>query len=150
MLMAIMLILTSQQSDAQKLPTVISGGAAIGNDNLIENLEVGKVVGRTTVSLIGESYQSTPISQRQWSAGFKYYREVYSYTNRLSVKVNASTEVNLVGNNQFIVLSPGFNLDYSLGKKIQLRLQSSSPIYEGGIVFKPINLQTGVNLVLTL
>ncbi len=149
-MLSIMLALMMFVSSDAKAQVNVSAGVFIQNDNAIENLEVGKTIGRNTISLLGQSYVTPLSTERQWSAGVKYYRELYSYQDQLSVKFNASTQLNLVGKNQYIVVQPGFNVVYNLSKKVGLSIETSSPIYEGTNLFKPVNWQTGINLVLTL
>lgn len=147
-MMAITLAFASpEQSQAQK--THLAGGLAVSNDILVENLEVGQVFNRSTLSLIGQTSQVSQNVNRIWAVGIKYERLFYSSGN-CSFSANGSTLVNLTGSYNYLTFSPGLSVAYRINNNLSLNTNLNSPITEGSILFKPISLQAGLQLVLTL
>ncbi len=147
LLVMLMAFTVPRAVDAQK--TSLTGGLFVTSDVAVENLEIGQTFGKNTLSAVGQSYQITPTSTRNWSGGVKYYRTVYSQ-DKVSLQGNTLAQLNFTGSNQSLTVEPGLNINYSLNKSLSLSVGISTPIYENTVLFKPISLEGGIQLVLNL
>lgn len=144
--MIALMAFSPQQSNAQKVH--LAGGLAVQNDVLVENLEVGQVFGKSTLSIVGMSNQVHNLN-RTYATGIKFERIVYT-DSRCNFSANGATLVNLSGTNNYLTFSPGVSVSYRVNNNIAFTTNLSSPITEGSQLFNPTNFQAGVNLVLTL
>jgi len=139
-------------SNAQKTlgTTLLTGyslkaGVLLQNNATSTEVELGKTFGKHTISLEG-SFTNTPV--KNYFAGLEYTRSVYE-VGAFDLGVGGAVTFAL---NRFhaLTFSPKVDAGLKLGKYLILEATLASPIYEGSTLFKPINLQAGLKLGVTL
>lgn len=142
-----LLVLVTVGANAQANHVAV--GLLVSNNEAVENFEIGKNFTKNTIALVGQSYKVNSKTDRNWSAGIKYYR-TFTNTTPLAFQLSGAVQMNLSGPIRDISFKPGVGVMYKITKNVALQANVATSLKENTKVFNPLNLESGIQVILSL
>lgn len=139
----------AQTAQATKAQPFVQIGVSAGVDRVInENVEIGVGNKLNRVSVIGQSFDSNPSTDRKYLAGIKYLRLLPVLPNlSATLSVAAKTRVD---NTALYVVEPGAGFNVDFGRGVNFTTGVSSPITQVSYTKRQTNLAGNVGLLFKL